>query len=341
MAIIYSYPLADEVTNDSWVLGSEMDNGQRVVKNYSIGDIAAFIQGQSTNTPTLQEVASEGNTVSGGLSINVNNGQYHTSLEGVSVNVSNSSNVLTLYAASVVFEKQFGTGAVELRFPNTIDGNRTIEFPNASGTIALTSDLTAPTLQEVVSEGNTVTGGASIDVVNGSNETIINAGYINVIGSSNVVSISPDNIFFEKQLGSGSVELSFPNTIGTARSIEFPDASGTMALVEDIPTPAYRVYTALINQTGTAAPFVNSVLENTLGGTVTFEYTNPGLYYAVLTGEFTANKTTAMLWGGTGAQLFKAAPISFDRVLLVTYNTSGVPANDQMGITTLEIRVYN
>ena len=60
MAIIYSYPLADEVTNDSWVLGSEMENGLRVVKNYSMGDIAAFIEGGATAVPTLQDVTDEG-----------------------------------------------------------------------------------------------------------------------------------------------------------------------------------------------------------------------------------------------------------------------------------------
>ena len=60
MAIIYSYPLAEEVTNDSWVLGSEMENGLRVVKNYSMGDIAAFIEGGATAVPTLQDVTDAG-----------------------------------------------------------------------------------------------------------------------------------------------------------------------------------------------------------------------------------------------------------------------------------------
>ena len=53
MAIIYSYPLADEVTNDSWVLGSEMDNGLRVVKNYSVGDIVSFTRGFVTLNDVL------------------------------------------------------------------------------------------------------------------------------------------------------------------------------------------------------------------------------------------------------------------------------------------------
>ncbi len=53
MALIYSYPLADEVTNDSWVLGSEMDNGSRVVKNYSVGDLASFTRGFVTLNDVL------------------------------------------------------------------------------------------------------------------------------------------------------------------------------------------------------------------------------------------------------------------------------------------------
>lgn len=44
-----------------------------------------------------------------------------------------------------------------------------------------------------------------------------------------------------------------------------------------IPAPAYKVYTALLTQTGTNAP-VATVLENTLGGTVTFSRNQAGQY---------------------------------------------------------------
>ena len=70
MAIIYSYPLAEEVTNDSWVLGSEMENGLRVVKNYSVGDIASFIQQEYTTIPTLQQVTEEGANTNVQMQIN-------------------------------------------------------------------------------------------------------------------------------------------------------------------------------------------------------------------------------------------------------------------------------
>lgn len=290
MAIIYSYPLAEEVTTDSWVLGSEMDNGVRVVKNYSVGDIAAFIESQFTTAPTLQDVTAEG-------------------------------------------------------------ANTTIQMQINGVDVATVNDIpAAPTLQQVTDEGSDSYGNI-----------------INLKKESNSDSLIQFNVgsFFEPyikienagegsgghymRLGSSTIEFNGDedyNTIievgtGLNNTVALPSESGTLALIDDIPTPPYRVYTALINQNGTTAPFVIEVLENTLSGPVTFEYTNPGLYYAVLAGEFGSNRTTAMLWGGTSSQLFKAARVSFDNILLVTYDTSGVPANNQMGVTTLEIRVYN
>ena len=102
----------------------------------------------------------------------------------------------------------------------------------------------------------------------------------------------------------------------------------------------YRVYTAILTQIGTNAP-VATVLENTLLGTVTFQYVSNGIYTATLIGAFTTGKTTATLDGGTFNQVFKAVQNNINTVRLVTYGTSGSVANDQMGLTTLEIRVYN
>ena len=257
---------------------SEMDNGIRVVKNYSVGDIAAFIESQFTVAPTLQAVTEEG-------------------------------------------------------------ANTTVQMQINGVDVATVNDITGtPTLQEVVSEGNTVSG-STIKVELGSYYTSLEGVSANVSSSSNLLSLYAGSVLFEKQFGTGSVELKFPNTIDGTRVVEFPNASGIIALTNDIPTPAYKVYTALLTQAGTSAPIAN-VLESTLDGTVTFEYVGPGLYNAVLVGEFTPGSTTATLSGGTSSQIFKAYGFSNDRVGLVTYDTSGSPANNQMGITTLEIRVY-
>ncbi len=53
---------------------------------------------------------------------------------------------------------------------------------------------------------------------------------------------------------------------------------------------SYKVYTALLTQTGTDAP-VATVLENTLGGTVVWTRSSAGVYVGTLTNGFTLNKT--------------------------------------------------
>ena len=57
-----------------------------------------------------------------------------------------------------------------------------------------------------------------------------------------------------------------------------------------VPAPAYKVYTALLTQSGTSAP-VATVLENTLSGTITWSYSSVGSYQATLVGAFPSSKT--------------------------------------------------
>jgi hypothetical protein len=52
----------------------------------------------------------------------------------------------------------------------------------------------------------------------------------------------------------------------------------------------YKSYVALLTQTGTNAP-VATVLENTLGGTPVWSYSDTGLYLLTLTGAWVTNKT--------------------------------------------------
>ena len=60
-------------------------------------------------------------------------------------------------------------------------------------------------------------------------------------------------------------------------------------------TPIYKSYTALLTQTSTNNP-VATVLENTLGGAITFARVGGGVYTLTLSNAFTANKTTLMFY---------------------------------------------
>ena len=63
----------------------------------------------------------------------------------------------------------------------------------------------------------------------------------------------------------------------------------TMQDITDTTRP-YKVYTALLTQSGTNAP-VATVLQNTLSGTITWSYSSVGNYQGTLVGAFPYSKT--------------------------------------------------
>ena len=102
----------------------------------------------------------------------------------------------------------------------------------------------------------------------------------------------------------------------------------------------YKVYTALMTQ-GATSPPVATVLENTLGGNITWSYNAVGFYSATLTGAFLLNKTTATISVTNGDTFLYIARASNNQVDLVAKDFSGVPGNGIINNCTLEIRVYN
>jgi len=127
------------------------------------------------------------------------------------------------------------------------------------------------------------------------------------------------------------------------RVLELPNKSGTLATLDDIPTTPYKVYTALLTQSGTSAPTA-IVLENTIGNIV-WSYDNVGMYNAVLIGGFTIDKTCAFITSrgiGAGFGIVTSANIinNGSQVMVITQNDSG-PINGNLSSTSIEIRVYN
>ena len=96
--------------------------------------------------------------------------------------------------------------------------------------------------------------------------------------------------------------------------------------------PKYKVYTALLTQSGTSAP-VATVLENTLG-IISFDVDSEGIYLIKSISLFTENKTA----------VFFTNSLSYDsninRVDESTINLD-VSSSDNMSNSTIEIRVYN
>lgn len=68
------------------------------------------------------------------------------------------------------------------------------------------------------------------------------------------------------------------------RTIRFPDLDGTIALQN------YKIYRALLNQTGSSAP-IATVLENGFTGAIVWTRNSDGNFTGTLSGQFPSNKT--------------------------------------------------
>lgn len=103
----------------------------------------------------------------------------------------------------------------------------------------------------------------------------------------------------------------------------------------------YKVYTALLTQSGTSAPTV-TVLENTLAGSITWARTASGQFTGTLSGAFTANKFFGQFQMQTAASgSTYTSSLGWGSVNLInffTYN-NGVFTDNITGF--IELRVYN
>lgn len=109
----------------------------------------------------------------------------------------------------------------------------------------------------------------------------------------------------------------------------------------------YKVYTALLTQSGTNAPTA-IVLENTLGGTIVWSRTAVGEYLGTLTGAFILDKTIGFVQSTStqGADFsihYILNRIDNNSIYLSSFkaNSSSTRYDDIMFKIPIEIRVYN
>lgn len=108
----------------------------------------------------------------------------------------------------------------------------------------------------------------------------------------------------------------------------------------------YKVYTALLSQTGTNDP-IATVLENTLGGNIVWTRIDEGVYIGTLSNSFIENKTGVIINNtayATDNQITTADILTTSTVNIQTsYTTEGVFGLEDscMYNNLIEIRVYN
>ena len=107
----------------------------------------------------------------------------------------------------------------------------------------------------------------------------------------------------------------------------------------------YKVYTALLTQTGTNAPTA-TVLENTLGGTIVWTRNSTGNYYGTLNGAFpVANKVILFqggdMWNILPLEIIRVGYLNTNTVQIFTHQaTDGALVDSSLASTSIEIRVY-
>lgn len=109
---------------------------------------------------------------------------------------------------------------------------------------------------------------------------------------------------------------------------------------ELVGTSPYKVYSALLTQSGTDAP-VATVLENTLGFDISWQINNTGYYFAVSDGEFDQLKTFVTIGSAVAnSASTKCYRSSSNYVAVKTYSSGTTLSNDILLYTPIEIRVY-
>lgn len=106
--------------------------------------------------------------------------------------------------------------------------------------------------------------------------------------------------------------------------------------INNIGTPKYKVYSALLTQTGEDPP-VATVLENTLG-TINITRDGAGAYHAISNNLFIEGKTFGFVGSSINAY---GIVISYQRASDFDFSFNTLDLDDILNQTPIEIRVYN
>lgn len=143
------------------------------------------------------------------------------------------------------------------------------------------------------------------------------------------------------------IEKTIPSLKNSTIELKISGVDSTMVVekfaAEIASVAPYKVYTALLTQTGTNNPVAN-VLYNTVG-TVTVSRTSTGAYNIECPdfNFFTLNKTAiCAVPTNTNIYRYTIRPINPTNVELRTFNDASlIPIDDLLSNTMIEIRVYN
>jgi hypothetical protein len=105
----------------------------------------------------------------------------------------------------------------------------------------------------------------------------------------------------------------------------------------------YKVYSALLTQTGAGNDPTAIVLENTLGP-ITYQYSSVGRYIILSSSLFTTDKTFILIGNAISqnpGELINFRILDDSTIVIWSLDNTGSGADDILSNTPIEIRVYN
>jgi hypothetical protein len=291
--------------------------------------------GGTPPTPTLQQVTTAGNTTSnsvivsngaGSLITVSNNGIFFQTSTSHGVIFSNSGfslvDDLTTQQFSLDFDGLYlktisGGSGGRIKADLLTSTQRTYQLPDASGTIALTSDIppyTTPTLNEVLTEGNTSLLSANVGELGIWDPS--NLGYLKVDGGDNSFIFKRSDLGTICTLEDGLIALQSGSIVGSistssltsTQTYSLPDASGTIALTADLTGYVTSVTaTSPITSIGGTTPIIstsmatNKLIGRSTAGTGVMEEITVGSGLALSGGTLSSSALSGSILHGIAA----------------------------------------
>lgn len=144
----------------------------------------------------------------------------------------------------------------------------------------------------------------------------------------------------EKISGMSSTTLTPLDVNLDAVEFEINNALVTEKITRKLIRGNYKIYVALISQSGQVDPTIDAILENTIGNIV-WTRNSKGEYVGTLNGAFTTNKVICFAGVNNGKlSSVQLIPTSVNEINLKTINYIDNFEDDLLISTPIEIRVY-
>lgn len=144
----------------------------------------------------------------------------------------------------------------------------------------------------------------------------------------------------EKISGMSSTTLTPLDVNLDAVEFEINNALVTEKITRKLIRGNYKIYVALISQSGQVDPTIDAILENTIGNIV-WTRNSKGEYVGTLNGAFTTNKVICFAGVNNGVlSSVQLIPSSVNEINLKTINLYSNFEDNLLSNTSIEIRVY-